>query len=137
MGTRMRRWGSLVGDPRYRGDNDANRAGVPDEGHVGDGGLGLRLGLHDRSAARDQWQVLLWSYGPSRNLADRIQLYMQDGTNVSTKLDIGMGDNHSARADIMDLPVKQWFHLALTWNNGVVLRLCEQRAGGHRYLHAA
>jgi len=50
--------------------------------------------------------------------SNRIQIYMQDGTNVSRKLDIGMGDNHTAKADIMELPMKEWLHVAMTWNNG-------------------
>ncbi|MCX5647366.1 MAG: LamG domain-containing protein [Phycisphaerae bacterium] len=53
------------------------------------------------------------------SFADRIQLYMQDGTNVSTKLDFGLGGSHTVATDIRDLPMKEWFHLVMTWNNGI------------------
>jgi hypothetical protein len=49
---------------------------------------------------------------------NRIQVYMQDGTNASWKLDIGLGGSHTAKADIMDLPLKEWVQVVLTWDNG-------------------
>ncbi|MCU0915631.1 MAG: discoidin domain-containing protein, partial [Planctomycetes bacterium] len=49
---------------------------------------------------------------------NRIQVYMQDGTNVSRRLDIGMGGSHTAGADVTELPLQEWFQVALTWNNG-------------------
>ncbi|HOV76840.1 MAG TPA: LamG domain-containing protein, partial [Sedimentisphaerales bacterium] len=49
---------------------------------------------------------------------NRIQLYMQDGTNVSRKLDFGLGGSHTTRTDMVELPMNQWLHLAFTWNNG-------------------
>jgi hypothetical protein len=48
----------------------------------------------------------------------RIQLYMQDGTNVSRKLDFGLGGSHTTRTDMVELPMKEWLHVAFTWNNG-------------------
>jgi len=48
----------------------------------------------------------------------RIQLYMQDGTNVSRKLDFGMGGSHTTRTDMVELPMNEWLHVAFTWNNG-------------------
>ncbi len=49
---------------------------------------------------------------------NRIQIYMQDGTNVSRLLDIGLGGAHTLKTDIMELPMNEWLHVALTWNNG-------------------
>ncbi len=49
---------------------------------------------------------------------DRIQLYMQDGTNPSTLLDLGLGDNHNRQNDIVELPMEEWLHVALTWDSG-------------------
>ena len=48
----------------------------------------------------------------------RIQVFMQDGTNASRKLDIGMGGSHTTAVDVVELPLKEWFQVALTWNNG-------------------
>jgi hypothetical protein len=50
--------------------------------------------------------------------SNRIQIYMQDGTTDSRLLDIGMGDAHSAKTDIQEMPMEEWLHVALTWNNG-------------------
>ncbi len=58
------------------------------------------------------------SNGTARTFADRFQIYMQDGSNVSRKLDLGLGGSHATRADIVELPMSTWLHLALTWNNG-------------------
>ncbi len=51
---------------------------------------------------------------------NRIQIYMQEGTTNSRLLDIGLGDSHSAKTDIKELPMKEWLHVALTWNNGAL-----------------
>ncbi len=50
--------------------------------------------------------------------SNRIQIYMQEGTTPSRLLDIGLGDSHSAKVDIQEMPMKEWLHVALTWNNG-------------------
>jgi hypothetical protein len=67
------------------------------------------------------------SSAPSgRSFVDRLQIYMQDPTpplpeRYSRKLDIGLGDNHSTKLDIVELPLKEWVHVGLTWNNGAYL----------------
>ena len=50
--------------------------------------------------------------------ADRIQIYMQDGTLPSRFLDIGLGGTHAHDTDIMELPMEEWLHIALTWQSG-------------------
>ena len=50
--------------------------------------------------------------------ANRIQIYMQEGTTPSTLLDIGLGDDHNRDTNIMELPLEEWFHVALTWDSG-------------------
>jgi len=50
--------------------------------------------------------------------SNRIQIYMQEGTTPSRLLDIGLGDSHSTKVDIKEMPMKEWLHVALTWNNG-------------------
>ncbi len=49
---------------------------------------------------------------------NRIQIYMQEGTTPSTLLDIGLGGAHAHDVDIMEMPLEQWLHVALTWDNG-------------------
>jgi len=46
---------------------------------------------------------------------NRIQLYTNDGDNL---LDLGLGDNHSRQVDIVDLPLEEWTHIALTYDAG-------------------
>ncbi|MBN2128554.1 MAG: LamG domain-containing protein [Sedimentisphaerales bacterium] len=52
--------------------------------------------------------------------ADRIQIYMQEGNtaNDSRVLDLGLGGAHAHDTNIMELPLKEWLHVALTWDNG-------------------
>ena len=46
---------------------------------------------------------------------NRIQLYMNDGDNL---LDLGLGDSHNRQNDIVELPMEEWVHVALTWDSG-------------------
>jgi hypothetical protein len=46
--------------------------------------------------------------------SNRVQLYMNDGDNL---LDLGLGDSHNRQNDIVDLPMDQWLHVALTWDS--------------------
>ncbi|MHC4535849.1 MAG: LamG domain-containing protein [Planctomycetota bacterium] len=47
--------------------------------------------------------------------ANRVQLYMDEGDNL---LDIGLGNSHTRDTDIMELPMEEWLHVALTWDSG-------------------
>jgi hypothetical protein len=60
----------------------------------------------------------LFGHTSQPQFSNRIQLYMQDGTNVSRKLDIGLGGSHTTKTDIVELPMKEWLQVAMTWNNG-------------------
>jgi len=46
---------------------------------------------------------------------NRVQLYMDEGDNL---LDIGLGNSHTLDTDILELPMEQWLHVALTWDSG-------------------
>ncbi|MFB0553528.1 MAG: LamG domain-containing protein [Phycisphaerae bacterium] len=50
--------------------------------------------------------------------ANRVQIYMQEGTTPSRLLDIGLGNSHTRDTDIMELPLEEWLHVALTWDSG-------------------
>jgi hypothetical protein len=47
--------------------------------------------------------------------SNRVQLYMDDGNNL---LDLGLGDSHNRQNDIVDLPLEEWLHVAVTWDSG-------------------
>ncbi len=47
--------------------------------------------------------------------SNRIQLYMNDG---NTMLDVGLGDSHDTKNDIVNLDADKWQQIALTWDNG-------------------
>jgi hypothetical protein len=40
---------------------------------------------------------------------------MNDGDNL---LDLGLGDSHNRQNDIVELPMEEWLHVALTWDSG-------------------
>lgn len=48
--------------------------------------------------------------------ANRIQLYV---LNTTGSLCLGLGDQHFKHTDIEVLQINQWYHIALTWNNGL------------------
>ncbi|MCP4261496.1 MAG: LamG domain-containing protein [Planctomycetes bacterium] len=50
-----------------------------------------------------------------RQWTNRVQLYMDEGDNL---LDIGLGESHTRDTDIVELPIEEWFHVALTWDSG-------------------
>ena len=50
--------------------------------------------------------------------ANRVQIYMQEGRTPSTLLGIGLGNSHTRDTDIMELPLEEWLHVALTWDSG-------------------
>ena len=47
--------------------------------------------------------------------SSRVQLYMDGG---NTELDLGLGDSHTTRTNIMILETETWYHVALTWDSG-------------------
>jgi hypothetical protein len=47
--------------------------------------------------------------------ANRIQLYMDRNNTI---LDLGLGDSHTRRTDIVELQTEIWYHVALTWDSG-------------------
>jgi hypothetical protein len=50
---------------------------------------------------------------------NRIQIYMQDTVDRDSRwLDIGLGSLHEQDTDIMELPMEEWLHIALTWDAG-------------------
>ena len=49
----------------------------------------------------------------SSTLTNRIQLYLKYGN-----LCLGLGNSHETRMDIQQLQLQQWYHIALTWNEG-------------------
>ena len=50
--------------------------------------------------------------------SNRVQIYMQEGFTDSRLLDIGLGNSHTLDTDILELPMEQWLHVALTWDSG-------------------
>ena len=46
---------------------------------------------------------------------NRVQLYMNNGDNL---LDLGLGDSHTRDTDIVELPMEEWVHVAVTWDSG-------------------
>ncbi len=125
--------GTLIGDNlEWVSGYDAGGLGyaVPASGDVGD-----RLEFPTNGMSTAAGTVCVWAYLADPQPAssgryifghttqpqfnDRIQLYMQDGTTPSRFLDVGLGGSHTTRTDIMELPMEEWLHVAMTWDNGV------------------
>jgi len=95
--------------------------GVPDHARV----EFLTAGMSTTAGTVAMWGLLA-DPQPARNKyffghttqpqwANRIQLYMDEGDNL---LDIGLGNSHTLDTEIMELPMEEWLHVALTWDSG-------------------
>ena len=47
--------------------------------------------------------------------ANRIQLYIEGNETI---LNLGLGNSHTRRTDIVELQTETWYHVALTWDSG-------------------
>ena len=66
--------------------------------------------------------------------ANRVQLYMQQGTTDSRLLDLGLGDSHNRQNDMAEIPLEEWVHVALTWDFGAyVVYVDGQEVGSGAY----
>ena len=66
--------------------------------------------------------------------ANRVQLYMQQGTTDSRLLDLGLGDSHNRQNDMAEIPIEEWVHVALTWDFGAyVVYVDGQEVGSGAY----
>jgi len=92
-----------------------------------------RVGIPTTGISASEGTVMVWGklaepYPTNRNdasyffghtqqgsYADRLQLYMN---TTDTVLDLGLGDTHTRRTDIMNLQTETWYHVALTWDSG-------------------
>ena len=63
----------------------------------------------------------------SSTLTNRIQLYLKYGN-----LCLGLGNSHETRMDIQQLQTQQWYHIALTWNEGTYNVYVNGVHPGHR-----
>ena len=109
--------GAALGCTPPSGTDVADRLEFPTTGmSVTAGTVSLWTYLADPQPASSGRYLFGHTTQPQFN--NRIQIYMQDGTNASGKLDIGLGASHTTKADIMDLPVKEWLHVVMTWDNG-------------------
>jgi len=61
----------------------------------------------------------LFGYTSSAQWSDRIQLYVQpyEG-DPNAYLELGLGDSHKSASRIQILNTGQWYHIALTWDEG-------------------
>jgi hypothetical protein len=95
--------------------------GVPDDARVEI----LTTGMSATSGTVAMWGFLadpqpaqnkyFFGHTTQPQWANRVQLYMNDGDNL---LDIGLGNSHTLDTDIIELPMEEWVHVALTWDSG-------------------
>jgi len=124
--------GTLIGDEIHWTDG---RAGGALE-HLGmvdtdDGVEFSTTGMSPISGTVAMWSYLADPQAPTSGryffghttqpqFSNRIQLFMQDSdiTQPTTLLDVGLGDAHNLKNDIVELPLEEWVHVGLTWDSG-------------------
>ncbi len=100
--------------------------GALSHGGVWDAGVEfLTKGMSATAGTVGMWGVLadpqpahtkyFFGHTTQRQWTNRVQLYMDEGDNF---LDIGLGNSHTLDTDILELPMEQWLHVALTWDSG-------------------
>jgi len=123
--------GLLIGDfewvPGYDGgalalpggEDSADRVEIPATGLSATAGTVAMWGCLDDPQPASQGRYF-FGHTTQPQWSDRIQIYMQipNTSSDSRFLDIGLGDNHPHDTDIVELPLAEWLHVALTWDNG-------------------
>ncbi|MHC4728619.1 MAG: LamG domain-containing protein, partial [Planctomycetota bacterium] len=116
--------GTLFGD--QLGWADGKSGGALSHGGLSDAGVEFpTTGMSATAGTVAMWGLLadpqpaqtkyFFGHTTQPQWTNRVQLYMNDGDNL---LDIGLGDSHTRDTDIVDLPMEEWLHVALTWDAG-------------------
>ena len=100
--------GSALGFP---GLDTAARLEVPTTGMSATAGTISIWGY--LSATQPTWIRYFFGHTTQPQFGNRIQLYMEGGN----LLDVSLGTRGTA-IDIVELPVEQWHHIAVTWDSG-------------------
>jgi len=122
--------GTLIGDDLIWTAGIATGAlsfpGIPDDARV----EFPTTGMSARTGTVAMWALLadpqsetegryFFGHTTQPQWTNRIQIYMQDTVDLDSRwLDIGLGSSHVQDTDIMELPMEQWLHIALTWDAG-------------------
>jgi hypothetical protein len=126
--------GTLIGDDLLWTTGKSGSAlslpGVPDDARVefpttSMSATAVTTGMSERAGTIAMWGLLadpqpaqnryFFGHTTQPQWANRVQLYMNDGDNF---LNLGLGDSHTLDTDIMELPMEEWVHVALTWDSG-------------------
>ncbi|MHC4537748.1 MAG: LamG domain-containing protein [Planctomycetota bacterium] len=116
--------GTLFGD--QLGWADGRAGGALSHGGLSDAGVEFpTTGMSAAAGTVAMWGLLadpqpaqtkyFFGHTTQPQWTNRVQLYMNDGDNL---LDIGLGDSHTRDTDIVELPMEEWIHVALTWDSG-------------------
>lgn len=122
--------GTLIGDDLIwtagRVAGALSFPGVPDDARV----EFPTTGMSARTGTVAMWALLadpqsetegryFFGHTTQPQWTNRIQIYMQDTADLDSRLlDIGLGNSHTRDTDIMELPLEEWLHIALTWDAG-------------------
>jgi len=100
----------------YSSDDNTARVEIPTTGMSASEGTMMIWGnLAEPYPTNRDDASYFFGHTTQPSYANRIQLYM-DGNN--TILDLGLGDSHTRRTDIVELQTEIWYHVALTWDSG-------------------
>ena len=123
--------GRLGGALLYDSEENTGRVEIPTTGMSASEGTIMVWGYlaEPYPTNRDDASYFFGHTAQGATYADRIQLYMNAADTV---LDLGLGDSHTRRTDIVNLQTETWYHVALTWDSGnyVVYVNGEEAASG-------
>ncbi|MCP4611806.1 MAG: LamG domain-containing protein [Planctomycetes bacterium] len=103
---------------------EGNTGGALSHGGLADAGVEIpTTGMSATAGTVAMWGLLtdpqpaqtkyFFGHTTQPEWSNRVQLYMNDGDNL---LDLGLGDSHNRQNDIVELPMEEWLHVALTWD---------------------
>jgi hypothetical protein len=122
--------GRTGGAVLYDSVEDTGRVEIPTTGmSVSEGTMMVWAKLAEPYPTNRNDASYFFGHTTQPSYANRLQLYMNA---ADTNLDLGLGDSHTRKTDMITLQTGTWYHVALTWNLGnyVVFINGEQIASG-------
>ena len=108
--------GRTGGAVLYDSEENTGRVGIPTTGMSASKGTMMVWGkLADPYPTNRDDASYFFGHTTQPSYANRIQLYMNAADTI---LDLGLGDTHTRRTDILNLQAGTWYHVALTWDSG-------------------
>ena len=108
--------GRTGGAVLYDSEENTGRVGIPTTGMSNSEGTVMVWGkLAEPYPTNRDDASYFFGHTFQGSYADRLQLYMNAADTI---LDLGLGDTHTRRTDLVELQTETWYHVALVWDSG-------------------